>query len=186
MMMVAVKRATYQDIVDLPPHQVGQIIDGELFVHPRPAMPHSDAGSNLGGILGAALSARARGTGRVDHRIRTRAPLRRRRLGPRSRGLAPRATPGATACALPDPRPRLGLRDPLALDRQADRTKNFLLYARQGVRHAWIVDPLERTLEVLRLEGGRWSILCCYADDAVVRVEPFEVIELSLALVFSR
>lgn len=29
------KEATYQDIIDLPPHVVGEIVNGELFVNPR-------------------------------------------------------------------------------------------------------------------------------------------------------
>jgi hypothetical protein len=40
---------------------------------------------------------------------------------------------------------------------------------------------LSRTLEVLRLEGGRWTILATHAGDEVVRAEPFEAIELQLA-----
>jgi hypothetical protein len=30
------RRATYQDIVDLPENVVGEIVDGELFASPRP------------------------------------------------------------------------------------------------------------------------------------------------------
>jgi len=40
---------------------------------------------------------------------------------------------------------------------------------------------LSRTLEVLRLEGGCWTILAMHAGDEVVRAEPFEAIELELA-----
>ena len=42
------------------------------------------------------------------------------------------------------------------------------------------MDPIARTLEVLRLEGGRWSILVTHAGEATVRVEPFEAIEFGL------
>jgi hypothetical protein len=40
------------------------------------------------------------------------------------------------------------------------------------------VDPLLRTLEALRWESGRWSLLGVWSDDALVRVEPFDAIEL--------
>ena len=46
---------------------------------------------------------------------------------------------------------------------------------------AWLIDPLARTLEVLKLESGRWTILATHAGNEVVRAEPFEAIELELA-----
>ncbi|MCU0255983.1 MAG: Uma2 family endonuclease, partial [Vicinamibacterales bacterium] len=48
------------------------------------------------------------------------------------------------------------------------------------VGHAWLVDPLARTLEVLRLEHGRWCLLDTHAGIVTVRAEPFEAIELEL------
>ena len=63
---------------------------------------------------------------------------------------------------------------------EPDRTEKLPIYAAQGVGHAWLVDPVLRTLEVLRLERGRWVLLDTYHDDARVRAEPFEVFELEL------
>jgi hypothetical protein len=34
---LAIKQATYQDIIDLPENIVGEIINGQLETHPRPA-----------------------------------------------------------------------------------------------------------------------------------------------------
>ncbi len=59
-----------------------------------------------------------------------------------------------------------------------DLVKNLTIYAREQVRHAWLVDPLARTIEVLRLESGRWSIVSTFADLDVVRAEPFDAMEL--------
>jgi hypothetical protein len=42
------------------------------------------------------------------------------------------------------------------------------------------VDPLARTIEVLRLTRGRWAIVATHAGDATVRIEPFEEIELEI------
>ena len=44
-------RATYQDVLDAPAHQVAEIVDGTLYTHPRPAPPHTIASSVLGGEL---------------------------------------------------------------------------------------------------------------------------------------
>ena len=59
-----------------------------------------------------------------------------------------------------------------------DRSKKLATYARERVGHAWLLDPIARTLEVLRLEAGRWTILGAHENDDVVRAEPFEKFEL--------
>ena len=41
------RRATYQDVLDAPPHRVAEVVDGVLHTNPRPAMRH--AGSFAGG-----------------------------------------------------------------------------------------------------------------------------------------
>jgi Uma2 family endonuclease len=44
-----------------------------------------------------------------------------------------------------------------------------------------LIDPIGRSLEVLRLESGRWSIISTHLGDEVVRVEPFVEIDLDLS-----
>ena len=61
-----------------------------------------------------------------------------------------------------------------------DRRKKLPIYAREGVGHVWLVDPLQQTLEVLRLESQRWSVVAAHEADAKVRAEPFDAIELAL------
>src|SRR4029450_8477742 len=45
------KPATYADLEALPDHVVGELIGGELFVSPRPAVPQALAAPRLGGEL---------------------------------------------------------------------------------------------------------------------------------------
>ena len=61
---------------------------------------------------------------------------------------------------------------------QLDRAKKLAIYAREQVAHAWLIDPSLGLLEVLRLEGGRWTILGTHYGAEVVRAEPFGEIEL--------
>jgi Uma2 family endonuclease len=65
-----------------------------------------------------------------------------------------------------------------------DRGKKLAIYAREGVRHVWMVDPMARVLEVLRLEGGRWSIVSTWSGLATIRAEPFDAIDLDLSLLW--
>ena len=56
------------------------------------------------------------------------------------------------------------------------------LYAREGLAHLWLVDPLAQVLEVYRLENGRWIVALTSGGEDKVRAEPFEEIELDLGL----
>jgi Uma2 family endonuclease len=61
-----------------------------------------------------------------------------------------------------------------------DRGAKLRIYARESVSYAWLVDPLQRSLEVLSLELGRWKPLASHEGVARVRVPPFDAIELDL------
>jgi Uma2 family endonuclease len=67
-----------------------------------------------------------------------------------------------------------------------DRDDKLRIYAREEVRHVWLVDPLVRTLEVLRLDRATYRILAVHRDTAKVRAEPFDAIELDLGLLWVR
>ena len=61
-----------------------------------------------------------------------------------------------------------------------DRASKLGVYAREGVRHVWLIDPIQRLLEVLRREGGQWTIVAIHANDDEVRAEPFDATVLAL------
>ena len=56
-------RATCQDVLDAPAHQVAEIVDGTLHTHPRPAVPHTRASSFLGAKIGGPFDYDAGGPG---------------------------------------------------------------------------------------------------------------------------
>ena len=63
-----------------------------------------------------------------------------------------------------------------------DREVKMPIYAREGVRHAWLVDPLAKRLEVYTLDaGGRWSEPVIHQGDEVVHAVPFAAIGLHLS-----
>ena len=48
----------------------------------------------------------------------------------------------------------------------------------------WLINPLLHTLEVLRLSvetPGQWTSMAVFGDEARVRAEPFDAIEVELA-----
>lgn len=68
---------------------------------------------------------------------------------------------------------------------RVDRMRKLPIYARERVAHAWLVDPIARTLEVLRLENERWTILATHGDDEDVHAEPFDAIALELSVLWA-
>ncbi len=62
-----------------------------------------------------------------------------------------------------------------------DRTGKMPIYARESVSFAWLVDPLQRTLEVFKLsEQGQWVQIATHANEGMIRAEPFDAVELEL------
>ena len=173
--------ATYDDLVKVPDIQVAEIVDGELHVSPRPAPRHAAAGADIGGTLHGPYHKGRGGPGGWWILYEPELHLGRNVLVPDWAGWRRERMP-----RLPD-----SAYFPLAPDwvceiispstASLDRVKKLTIYAREGIGHAWLVDPDARTLEVLRLESGRWTILGVHFGAEIVRADPFAEIDLELA-----
>ncbi len=177
--------ATYDDLVALPDIQVAEIVDGELHATPRPALRHARAGSLLGARLVPPFDDGRGGPGGWWILDEPEVHFGQDILVPDLAGWRRTRLP-----AIPDA-PFLTLAPDWVCEilspstAQLDRARKLAIYAREQVAHAWLVDPLARTLEVLRLEHGRWTILATHVNDEVVRAEPFTEIELELAALWA-
>jgi len=182
-MSAARSRATYDDILAAPDHVVAEIVDGELFTSPRPATPHARAASGIGGALFGGFDGLPAGAGRPGGwRILDEPELH---LGPDV--LVPDVAgwrlermptlPHVVGVTLPPDwvcevvSPSTG---------RLDRTRKMPVYAREGVSHLWLVDPLARTIEVYRLAAGVWTVAGTHGAEPCARIEPFELLELEV------
>lgn len=66
-----------------------------------------------------------------------------------------------------------------------DRAEKLEIYARERVPNAWLINPVQRTVEVFRLTSHRWLTLAVFHDDQRVRAEPFDAIELDLGMLWA-
>ena len=179
--------ATYQDVLDAPEHMVAEVIGGELHLHPRPAKPHAAAAAALGEELGPPFKRGRGGPGGWVILDEPELHLGSDILVPDLGGWQVERMP-----ELVDDEPFFSLAPDWVCEvlspRSAkyDRTDKLNIYAREQVRWAWLVDPLQRTLEALRLEGARWTLLGTWRDEARVRAEPFDAIELELGVLWQR
>jgi hypothetical protein len=64
--------------------------------------------------------------------------------------------------------------------RSFDRERKLPIYARERVSHVWLVNPLERMVEVFRLDGDGYRLVVTRGGTDRVRLEPFAAIELEL------
>ncbi|MGH9258232.1 MAG: Uma2 family endonuclease [Vicinamibacterales bacterium] len=176
--------ATYDDLLKMPDHLVAEILDGELYATPRPAPRYADAASGLLGVLHGPFHGGRGGPGgwRIlfepelhlgpDVLVPDIAGWRRERLP---------ALPEQTYFSLaPDWICEVVSPSTAAMD----RGRKLAIYARAGVAHAWLADPIARTLEVLHPEGGRWTIVSTWTGLVTVRADPFDAIELDLSLLW--
>src|SRR4051812_28608574 len=173
--------ATFKDLESVPEGKNGEIVDGELVVSPRPAPRHALAA----GILHAeVVGPFGRGRGGPggwwilvepelhlgkDAMIPDLAGWRRERL--------PRLPEEAAFTLAPD-----WICEVLSPSTSSfDLVKKLPRYARNGVQHAWIVDPIGKTLQVYRRAESFWTLVSSFGGDDKVRAEPFDAIEFDLA-----
>jgi len=174
------KDATYADLCAVPDNLVAEILGGELYASPRPASPHGHAAARLAVKLGGPFQDGENGPGGwlflnepelhfgADVVVPDIAAWRLERM-PSVPNVAYFTLAPDWLCEVLSPSTK-----------SIDRHKKLPIYAREGVGHVWLVDPLQHTLEVLRLASQRWSLVVTHEGDAKVRAEPFEAIELAL------
>jgi Uma2 family endonuclease len=66
-------------------------------------------------------------------------------------------------------------------NRHVDRGDKFELYRDSGVPFYWILDPMTKVVEAYRLEGKEYVPTVTAKDDAIVRLPPFDDLEIHLA-----
>ena len=62
-----------------------------------------------------------------------------------------------------------------------DRGRKLRIYAREGVSHVWLLNPVAKLLEVYRLTEGNWILAKTSVGDDAVRAEPFDAIEMEMS-----
>jgi Uma2 family endonuclease len=173
--------ATYEDLYSVPENMIGEIMNGELIVTPRPSLDHSHAASSVGGELVPPFG-RGRGGGPGGWIILDEPEIylgeqvlvpdlagwRKERLAGRSKSEW-MAIPPDWVCEVLSPSTAL-----------RDRTVKKAIYEKHEVGHLWLVDPIHQTLEVFRLESNRWVPAGVVGGDEKARVEPFQEIEIQL------
>lgn len=176
----AEKFATYEDLFDLPENVVGEIFNGRLVTHPRPAPKHARSYSGLGAELWNPFDRGRSGPGgwwildepeiHIDGDI----------LVPDIAGWRRERMPKLPETAWFDLAPDWLCEILSPSTARVDRVEKLPIYARWGVKHVWLVDPDLRTLEAYENSDGRWLLIATLKDDDPVSLAPFDAISFPL------
>lgn len=178
------KPATYADIEALPEHLTGEILGGELVVSPRPAPRHAEASSILGALLNPPFRFGNGGPGGWRIIDEPELHLRRDVVVPDLAGWRLERMPALPATAYFELPPDWVCEVLSESTMRNDRVQKLAIYAREQVAHVWLVDPVAQTLEVFRLDGPGWRLAGAWSGTDKVRAEPFDAVELDLALLW--
>jgi Uma2 family endonuclease len=172
------KPATYEDIIALPEHLVGEIIAGELHTQPRPAPRHAQVSS----VLGAELIGHGGRGGAGNWWILDEPELH---LGPHVLVPDLAAWRRERMPSLPDtawfelaPDWVCEVLSPGTV--RIDRAKKMPIYGATGAAHLWLIDPDQRTLEAYENTGGRWLLLRVFENADQVTAAPFDAVAFDL------
>jgi Uma2 family endonuclease len=179
------KPATYEDLLQVPDRLVAQVIDGDLVVAPRPAFLHGGVANDLAYELGGPFQRGRGGPGGwwicSEPELHPGADI----LVPDLAGWRRERMPVWPAAAFATLRPDWVCEILSPSTSRIDRGRKLDIYAREGVPHAWLIDPLPRTLEAFALDvGRRWVRLATYEEPAEVRAAPFDAVPFALSAIF--
>ena len=178
------RRATYADLKAVPPHLVAEILNGRLVTHPRPAPPHGTSSTSLTDELVGPFQKRKGGPGGwvfigepelhrgEDVAVPELAGWRRTRM----------TQMPTTAFIALAPDWICEVISPSTED--YDRGEKSEIYARAGIPHFWIIDPLIKKLEVHELRDGRWLLLQTVSQHQTVVAPPFDAVSFSLGMLW--
>ena len=63
--------------------------------------------------------------------------------------------------------------------RKLDLQRKRPIYARESVKHLWLIDPLDCTLEAFELHQGCWLLIASAQDEEPISIRPFDAITFS-------
>ena len=174
------RRATYQDVLEAPPHKVAEVVDGTLYIFDRPASRHTLASLRLGNTIGPPFDQGRGGPGGWWILIEPQLHLEEDIVVPDIAGWRRERMPVFPDTAYTKLAPDWVCEVLSPSTRKFDLGSKSAVYARAGVKHMWLVDPIARSLEAKEPRGTKWAEIATLQDNATVSLPPFEAISFSL------
>ena len=171
----------YEALERLPEGVTGEILNGQLHAHPRPSARHAYAAINIAADLQNAYGRGRGGPGgwwtlgepevhfvpNAEVAVPDIAGWRRERMAALPNDQRFTVAPD-WVCEILSPSTA-----------SYDREIKLPIYARFGVGHVWIMDPLRRVVEVLALGSGQaYAEIARFGPDEAIQAPPFDAVRL--------
>jgi Uma2 family endonuclease len=182
----ALRGATHEDLCAVPEHLIAELIDGDLYTTPLLPPRHAHAASRLAFLVMTPFDFGREGPGGWVFLNKPELHLGRDVLVPDIAGWRrermPQIPEGVGIELPPD-----WICEMLSPATAAhDRARKMPVYLRAGVTHLWLIDPVAQTVEIFRIQNGRWALWTTLEGETKARIEPFDAIELDLSVLWQR
>lgn len=182
-MYAAINMDLYIQLEKLPESLTGEILNGQLYTHPRPGGRHILVSANLGAELHGPFQKSKGGPGgwwilqepevhfSVDKIVVVPdlAGWRKERL--------PQIPESHKFTIVPDWICEISSPSTESVDKEI----KMPLYAEYGVNYLWIIHPLQKTLHAYKRAEAVWQLQGSFSHNDVVNLEPFESIRINVA-----
>lgn len=172
--------AIYAELARLPENFVGEIIDGELHAQPRPAPKHALAASILGVQIGQPYALGNGGPGGWWILDEPECRLSDHVLVPDIAGWRLETMPEIPDTAQFTIRPDWVCEVLSPSTMVKDRNRKLPIYAAAGVVHAWLVDPIAKTVEVFELSSSHTQPTVTVSGNDLLVAPPFIAANINL------
>jgi Uma2 family endonuclease len=177
----AKREATYEDLFDISQNMTGEIIHGELVVTPRPSRRHVYTSSALGGKLMPPYQfGEGNGPGGWIIIIEPEIGLGRDILVPDLAGWKRERFPISEDHNWISVAPDWVCEVLSPGTAKTDKTDKMPIYAQYEIPYLWFIDPIAKTMDVFRLESGKWVVVGLFVESDKIRVAPFPEAEIDL------
>ncbi len=180
----AQKIATYEDVLQVPPNLVAELMNGRLYTHPRPSPKHAFATSSLDGQLFDPFGRGKGGPGSWWILVEPEIHLDAQVVVPDLAGWRKERMPTLPDDAWISVTPNWVCEILSPSTARTDRGVKLPLYAEHKVSHCWLIDPAVRTLEAYELTGEKWVLLETLKENDIVGLPPFDAVSFALDILW--
>ena len=183
-----VQKSLWEELCDLPENVVGEIFNDELVVSPRPAPKHATSTIHLLTKINNLFGGGGGGSGgwRILfepelHFEKPKQKLEKKNVVvPDIAGWKRERMPTLPETAYFELPPDWVCEVLSPSTARHDKISKMRIYAVNAIPHYWILDPINKILDVLVLQGENYQTAMAFGENDKVSAPPFESVEFDL------